>query len=1155
MFKVRDAVFFKHPKHSWVCGTVASLDDGGMYSCKTDDVARREIKQQETISKLKDADIVPMQVDVLDERVDDLLNLTILHDSTLLRCLYLRYMDDIVYTNIGAIVVAINPFNFAIPRYQDSMMPHYLNEGPTIQNQLPHSWAQAHNTYFEMVNDHQNQCILISGESGAGKTEATKIVMKYLSAISCHTASPEEKTAGQAVGLKLSQCSPILESFGNAKTVRNDNSSRFGKFVKVKFTQTNRLTGAHTTKYLLEKSRIVIASQGERLYHSFYIIVRGRFKVSMSLEPETAYRSINTGNCLQNNEYNSPDDFDRVCQAMRDVGLTDQEVKSVWLVPAGILSLQNTGFTVDGEGCQLDESKAKYLQHAVKLWGIDEAVLRKELTTTTLILPGNQQTTKVNSVTVAMDTRDAMCKAAYDGVFAWLVDKCNEMCDVEASGNWIGLLDIFGFEDFEKNSFEQLCINLTNETLQNHYNGYIFTRDMEECRQEGIDVTEIKCPDNGPCLKMITEKGGIVSLLDEECLLGKGTDLSFLEKVDQYHSKNVFYGKKKTSRDTFIIHHYAASVTYEVSGWLDKNRDTLKDAIKAMMRQSNDAIVKIVLPEPVPIEQKKGRQFTVGGFFKDQLNALMEVINSTNPHWIRCIKPHAAKKPKMFDGVQTMNQLESSGVLGTVKIRKAGYPVRILHEKFVRRYIVVAPHAKPSDVIESILAAAELDDKRFAQKGSTKVFLKADAYQKLERKRNEALADTVVFLQRTCDSYLDRKKCFLLFVDKHRAALLKAKREREERERAEREAREKAQREAEEKQRLAREAEERRRKAEELRLLEKRKKAAVTLQRYTRGGLTRIRVFRKVLEMSRADFETRRERQIMAERNAAKDVDRERLKAERQWISWLNEVDQLNKYEESLKQRVQEKNDQKDRILKRELARHEKNARLEILSEESMERETLHAKRDVIAKHKMAIAAATKSTGTHRRESPPRPAGASVREQARAAQQKSQASDARTAALLSSYALDRARAFEEFFPDAVPPPIDRASARAESKVPRSQTQINRALFERSKNRWERQEEWLETRESVLAREYVSAAEQVKPAEGHLAELEHMYDGPYRTVDSALQSVLPQAQANLSEVPPWLGPQRGPSLTPAQRREEAQLLHNVEHESGMDERFW
>jgi myosin heavy subunit len=251
------------------------------------------------------------------------------------------------------------------------------------------------------------------------------------------------------------------------------------------------------------------------------------------------------------------------------------------------------------------------------------------------------------------------------------------MCDVDVQGSWIGLLDIFGFEDFEKNSFEQLCINLTNETLQNHYNSYIFDRDMEECRAEGIDVTEIKCPDNAPCLRMIAAKGGIIPLLDEECALGQGSETSFLDKITSAFEGNPFFGRKKTSRTSFIIHHYAASVTYEIDGWLDKNRDTLKDAVKLMMRDSKDALVSRVLPEPIPADQKQGRGLTVGGFFNSQLQDLMAVINSTNPHWIRCVKPHPAKKPRMFDGMSANNQLESSGVLGTVKIRKAGYPVRI----------------------------------------------------------------------------------------------------------------------------------------------------------------------------------------------------------------------------------------------------------------------------------------------------------------------------------------------------------------------------------------------------------------------------------------------------------------------------------------------
>ncbi|EKF39180.1 myosin heavy chain MYA2-related, putative [Trypanosoma cruzi marinkellei] len=756
LLDVGSLCFFKHPLESWVVSRVIARDAKG-YVVKTSDSERNCVG--EVFSDVTEDRVATCRDDLLDEEPDDLLALTVLHDAPLLRCLYLRYFRNVIYTNIGAIVVAINPFNYTIPWYQDSQMVHYLQEGPVIEKNLPHSWAQAHNTYYDMILDRANQCIIVSGESGAGKTETTKIVMKYLAQVSCKEGTEDEKTRSLEVGAKLDACSPILECFGNARTVRNDNSSRFGKFMRVKFSEKGQLVGAETTKYLLEKSRIVTAAENERVYHSFYLLVRGAMSKTLWLEAETAYKSLNAGNCLQNSEYNTAKEYNEVIGAMTKIGISDEEVHSLWRCVGGILSLLNVNFDADGEGAQVRQETEKYLKSAVRLWRIDEATLRKEMVTTTLVVQNNE-TIKLLRPTLAVDARDALVKALYDGLFGWLVEKCNQMCDVAVSGNWIGLLDIFGFEDFKKNSFEQLCINLTNETLQNHYNKYIFERDINECREEGIDVTEVKCPDNSPCLQLIVGKSGIFALLNEECMLGKGSELAFLEKLDQAHTgKNSFFEKKKVSRDTFIIHHYAASVTYDVNGWLEKNRDTLKDGVKRMMRNSQDPLIREFLEAPLPPETR-GKRLTVGAVFRGQLDALMGIINATNPHWIRCIKPHPAKKPLMFDGLQTMRQLESSGVLGTVKIRKAGYPVRNTFEKFNKRYnIIVGAKAQGKsgrELAQMILIACGINSRSMAQLGKTKVFMKAEAFPTVERLRNESLLKLCLRLQSSGRAYLAR---------------------------------------------------------------------------------------------------------------------------------------------------------------------------------------------------------------------------------------------------------------------------------------------------------------------------------------------------------------------------------------------------------------
>eukprot|EP00760_Papus_ankaliazontas_P021731 PhM_4_TR18728/c2_g6_i1/m.11802/K10357/MYO5; myosin V len=626
--------FAYHPEHAWVAATVTSWDG------KTGSVTCTEGKQ--TVTKLKEDHIFVLDQEVMKEEKDDLLHLAVLHDSTLLACLKTRYMKDIVYTNIGSIVVALNPFNFKIPWYMDAKMPDYLAEGERIENNLPHSWAVAHNTFYEMRNDSCDQCVLVSGESGAGKTEASKIVMKYLGAVSSLHGDDKEKQAGTVVGQRMMQSNPILEAFGNAKTVRNDNSSRFGKFMKIKFNGEGFLTGADITKYLLEKSRIITAAPNERVYHSFYNLLKGPDREKFGLEPLSTYKTVNSGKCTDVHGMDDSQDYVVVCESMEQCGLRKDEINSLWQTLGGILTLQNLDVQPDDEGAKMDATNEALAVRAAEMWKIDPTTLKNELLTTTIVV-NKEATVKVLNPVKAIDARDSLCKATYDNVFSTLVDRINKTIDTPDCTNWIGLLDIFGFEDFEINSFEQLCINLTNETLQGHYNSYIFTRDMEECRAEGINVDSVEFPDNTPCIDLMAAKGGILALLDEECSLGKGTDMGFLDNITlKFNSKNPFFEKKRLAKSSFVVHHYAGSVSYEVENFLEKNRDTLKDSFKLLMRSSTDALVASLLPSP---EEATGRALTVGGFFKNQLHKLMDLINSTNPHWIRCVKPHPAKKP------------------------------------------------------------------------------------------------------------------------------------------------------------------------------------------------------------------------------------------------------------------------------------------------------------------------------------------------------------------------------------------------------------------------------------------------------------------------------------------------------------------------------
>eukprot|EP01062_Namystynia_karyoxenos_P003958 TRINITY_DN1139_c0_g1_i5.p1 TRINITY_DN1139_c0_g1~~TRINITY_DN1139_c0_g1_i5.p1 ORF type:complete len:1567 (+),score=593.71 TRINITY_DN1139_c0_g1_i5:150-4703(+) len=744
-------VYYWEEQHAWAIGIVEA-DDGKFFKVKGDDYSCTKVDALKTVDKCTEDKIWPVREDVLDEDTDDLLSLTVLHDATIQRCLYVRYMKDTCYTNIGAITVALNPWNFKIPKYVDAKMPDYLAEGDRIRNNVPHSWAQAHNTWNELREDSMDQCVLISGESGAGKTEAAKIVMKYLGALSCRQGTDQEKDAAKKVAFNINQASPVLEGFGNAKTVRNDNSSRFGKFMKIQFDAAGFLVGAFTTKYLLEKSRIITANPNERIYHAFYLLTKGKDAGKYNVKGPGHYQTTcNAGKCIDIPKVDDGEDYSICVDAMKDCGFNDDQIDGTWRMCAGALQLGTVQFKeIDKDTCDFIDKSG--IGDACTNWMTDAAVLEKELMTTTMVTRDGPVVKKLNK-DKSTDSRDSLVRTTYDNLFGWQVLTINARTDSGTGQNFIGLLDIFGFEDFEYNSFEQLCINLANETLQNHYNNYIFTKDMDECRAEGVDVAEVKCPDNMPCLTLMTAKTGVFGKLDDESNMGSGTDAGFLDKVkEQFDGKHPFFGVKRMSKDSFIVHHYAASVNYTVENWLEKNRDALKPDLKRFMRASAQPLLKEILPEP----DESAKKITVGGFFKQQLTEMMDLINSTNPHWIRCVKPHPAKKPLMLHGITCMGQLESSGVLGTVKIRKAGFPVRPEFKRFVARFKSILPQPYPSldgeveqlkEFSRRLCDECGIDRMR-AQAGKTKMFLKNDAAQCLEAKLDEVNRRNIATVQR-----------------------------------------------------------------------------------------------------------------------------------------------------------------------------------------------------------------------------------------------------------------------------------------------------------------------------------------------------------------------------------------------------------------------
>eukprot|EP01065_Artemidia_motanka_P009221 TRINITY_DN1470_c0_g1_i2.p1 TRINITY_DN1470_c0_g1~~TRINITY_DN1470_c0_g1_i2.p1 ORF type:complete len:1668 (+),score=456.60 TRINITY_DN1470_c0_g1_i2:65-5005(+) len=666
----------------------------------------------------------------LSEAPGDLLRMTELQEGMLLRSVRDRYRRDVVATNIGpSVCLSVNPFKWTLrpdgAQWENArMMPRYVSGEPGL---APHVWVIGRQAYTAMADGSRNQTILVSGESGAGKTEAVKMVLSFLGNVAEHHSGG----AGSDVQSMIMACNPVLETFGNAKTVRNDNSSRFGKFLQVQFDRAGAVAGAKTVNYLLEGSRVVTCGRGERVYHSFYQLLAGAPE-KYGLEAAGKYPNVSKGGCLSIDGVDDASDFRVTCEAMEKIGMTEVERDGVWRTLAGILHMQRVEFVELSAGSAVAEATKPALVSAAKMWGVDVDAMVGELVQTTLSVG----TKKGNPPGVAAAIRDSLCKHLYNGMFDWLVNRMNEGMD--AGGNtssWIGLLDIFGFEHFEKNSLEQLCINLANEMLQNHYNSYIFEADMEECRQEGIDVTAVDFKDNACTVELISQaKQGIMALIDDQCRTFPERDDQLLAAIKDKHSGHPSFPHNPRDRNEFRVRHYAAEVRYDVEGFGVKNQGKLNSGLVEVMRGSADPLVA----EFIPPADSKG---TVTLTFRSQLEQLLVLINETQPSWIRCIKSCQEKKPDIFGDKVVMSQLRSSGVLETVRIRKAGYPVRIPHAQFFARYSILSPpgHRRGdyrADAVAIIEAQGLGTD--LAQVGRTKVFLRAHVHPQIEAARNKA---------------------------------------------------------------------------------------------------------------------------------------------------------------------------------------------------------------------------------------------------------------------------------------------------------------------------------------------------------------------------------------------------------------------------------
>ncbi|XP_013100164.1 myosin heavy chain, muscle isoform X15 [Stomoxys calcitrans] len=712
------------------------------------------------------------------EKAEDMSNLTYLNDASVLHNLRQRYYNKLIYTYSGLFCVAINPYK-RYPVYTNRCAKMY--RGKRRNEVPPHIFAISDGAYVDMLTNHVNQSMLITGESGAGKTENTKKVIAYFATVGASTKKDESQKNKGSLEDQVVQTNPVLEAFGNAKTVRNDNSSRFGKFIRIHFGPTGKLAGADIETYLLEKARVISQQSLERSYHIFYQIMSGSVagvkEYCLLTDNVYDYHIVSQGK-ITVASIDDADEFTLTDQAFDILGFTKQEKEDVYRITAAVMHMGGMKFKQRGREEQAEQDGEEEGGRVAKLFGCDCAELYKNLLKPRIKV-GNEFVTQGRNVQQVTNSIGALCKGVFDRLFKWLVKKCNETLDTKQKRqHFIGVLDIAGFEIFDYNGFEQLCINFTNEKLQQFFNHHMFVLEQEEYKREGIDWAFIDFGmDLLACIDLIEKPMGILSILEEESMFPKATDQTFSEKLTNTHlGKSAPFQKPKPPKPGqqaahFAIGHYAGVVAYNITGWLEKNKDPLNDTVVDQFKKSKNALlVEIFADHPGQSgggDAKGGRGKKGGGFatvssaYKEQLNSLMTTLRSTQPHFVRCIIPNEMKQPGLVDAHLVMHQLTCNGVLEGIRICRKGFPNRMVYPDFKQRYKIMCPKElkgvdKDIKATEIIIKYIDLPDDQY-RLGRTKVFFRAGVLGQMEEFRDERLGKIMSWMQAWARGYLARK--------------------------------------------------------------------------------------------------------------------------------------------------------------------------------------------------------------------------------------------------------------------------------------------------------------------------------------------------------------------------------------------------------------
>ncbi|RKO98816.1 hypothetical protein CXG81DRAFT_15404 [Caulochytrium protostelioides] len=818
-YVVGTKAWFPDEEEGWVVGTLTSKaveggkllmafhpEGGAASKSKNKD---KPIVFERTLDQLqasKFADLPPLKNPPILEGIDDLANLSYLHEPEVLHNVRIRYMQEQIYTYSGIVLIAMNPFS-RLAIYSPEIMREY--SGKRRGELEPHLFAVAEEAYRTMITERRNQSIIVSGESGAGKTQSAKYIMRYFAIVDdltkqsmSRSSSLQNDMAGVADGDKSSavgsrteieqavlSTNPIMESFGNSKTTRNDNSSRFGKYIEILFTPPDKATqsvsiiGATIRTYLLERSRLIFQPANERNYHIFYQLCAATpaaERKELGLGPWDSFFYLNQGGVGVVPGIDDAAEFAITQKALSTIGISVSAQWDIFRICAALLHIGNIKITANRDQAAIASDDAALVK-ATELLGLDRELFKKWITHKQIITRSEKIVTSLNAYQ-AVTGRDSVAKFIYSTLFDWLVKLIN--INLRGSDShvhdtrFIGVLDIYGFEHFKRNSFEQFCINYANEKLQQEFNQHVFKLEQEEYVAEQISWSFIDFNDNQPCIDMIEGKLGILDLLDEESRMPSGADANLINKLYTRFApaEHKFFEKPRFGQAAFTIKHYATDVTYETDGFIEKNKDTVSDEQLQVLSETSFAFLKEVIatvpqaaasatPQPPTSGRPSGssatKKPTLGSIFKGSLVQLMDTIRSTDSHYIRCIKPNQAKKAFGFESQMVLQQLRACGVLETIRISCAGYPSRWTYQEFADRYYLLI-HSRGwvedarAMALAIVSASIHAEDKY--QMGLTKIFFRAGQLAFLEKLRTERLRACVVTLQKNMRRVLYQRR-------------------------------------------------------------------------------------------------------------------------------------------------------------------------------------------------------------------------------------------------------------------------------------------------------------------------------------------------------------------------------------------------------------